>query len=228
MSGETGAPLAAIDGTRLTYWRTAAASALAARYLAVADASTSLPGRRGRAGAVPRAGPCQPAPDPQRHGVEPPHGAGRGAGGDARARGLRGHSRARSRSAPSAPPTSSPARPCPACRWSRAPGCRPGTPSRPRRRIQPRRCARRTTTALRRASVFVDTRGGADRGRRRRAGDPAAAPSNRRMCGRRCPTCAATGMAGAAPPTRSRCSSRSAPRSRISPQPCSSGALFGA
>jgi ornithine cyclodeaminase/alanine dehydrogenase-like protein (mu-crystallin family) len=33
-SGETGAPLAAIDGGRLTQWRTAAASALAARYLA--------------------------------------------------------------------------------------------------------------------------------------------------------------------------------------------------
>ncbi|WP_413990937.1 ornithine cyclodeaminase family protein [Labrys okinawensis] len=38
MSGETGAPLAAIDGTRLTHWRTAAASALAASFLARADA----------------------------------------------------------------------------------------------------------------------------------------------------------------------------------------------
>jgi len=38
MSGETGAPLAAIDGTRLTHWRTAAASALAASYLARPDA----------------------------------------------------------------------------------------------------------------------------------------------------------------------------------------------
>jgi len=33
-SGVTGAPLATMDGTRLTLWRTAAASALAARYLA--------------------------------------------------------------------------------------------------------------------------------------------------------------------------------------------------
>lgn len=40
MSGETGAPLAAIDGTRLTHWRTAAASALAASYLAHPDASS--------------------------------------------------------------------------------------------------------------------------------------------------------------------------------------------
>ncbi|MFY9968891.1 MAG: ornithine cyclodeaminase family protein, partial [Roseiarcus sp.] len=33
-SGRTGATLAALDGTRLTHWRTAAASALAARHLA--------------------------------------------------------------------------------------------------------------------------------------------------------------------------------------------------
>jgi ornithine cyclodeaminase len=38
MSGETGAPLSALDGTRLTHWRTAAASALAASYLARPDA----------------------------------------------------------------------------------------------------------------------------------------------------------------------------------------------
>lgn len=41
-SGLTGAPLATIDGTRLTQWRTAAASALAARYLARADAKRLL------------------------------------------------------------------------------------------------------------------------------------------------------------------------------------------
>jgi ornithine cyclodeaminase len=38
MDGETGLPQAALDGTRLTVWRTAAASALAARYLARPDA----------------------------------------------------------------------------------------------------------------------------------------------------------------------------------------------
>ncbi|MCP8938814.1 ornithine cyclodeaminase family protein [Alsobacter sp. SYSU M60028] len=37
--GATGAPLAAIDGTRLTVWRTAAASAVAGRYLSRPDAS---------------------------------------------------------------------------------------------------------------------------------------------------------------------------------------------
>jgi ornithine cyclodeaminase len=39
MSGDTGEPLALIDGTALTVWRTAAVSALAARYLARDDAS---------------------------------------------------------------------------------------------------------------------------------------------------------------------------------------------
>jgi ornithine cyclodeaminase len=38
MSGDTGEPLALLDGTALTAWRTAAASALAARYLAREDA----------------------------------------------------------------------------------------------------------------------------------------------------------------------------------------------
>ncbi len=41
-SGETGAPLAALDGTRLTHWRTAGASALAARFRARADARRLL------------------------------------------------------------------------------------------------------------------------------------------------------------------------------------------
>jgi ornithine cyclodeaminase len=38
MDGETGEPRAALDGTRLTLWRTAAASALAGRYLVREDA----------------------------------------------------------------------------------------------------------------------------------------------------------------------------------------------
>ena len=41
-SGVTGAPLATMDGTRLTLWRTAAASALAARHLARPDAKSLL------------------------------------------------------------------------------------------------------------------------------------------------------------------------------------------
>lgn len=42
MSGDTGAPLLTIDGHRLTLWRTAAASALAANYLARKDAAHLL------------------------------------------------------------------------------------------------------------------------------------------------------------------------------------------
>jgi ornithine cyclodeaminase len=42
MSGDTGETLAVLDGTALTLWRTAAASALAARYLAREDASHLL------------------------------------------------------------------------------------------------------------------------------------------------------------------------------------------
>jgi ornithine cyclodeaminase/alanine dehydrogenase-like protein (mu-crystallin family) len=46
-SGRTGETLAAIDGTRLTLWRTAAASALAARHLARRDATRLLLGGAG-------------------------------------------------------------------------------------------------------------------------------------------------------------------------------------
>jgi ornithine cyclodeaminase len=42
MSGDTGEPLALIDGTALTLWRTAAASALAARHLAREDSAHLL------------------------------------------------------------------------------------------------------------------------------------------------------------------------------------------
>jgi ornithine cyclodeaminase len=42
MSGKTGFPLAAIDGHELTVWRTAAASALASRYLSRTDAKKLL------------------------------------------------------------------------------------------------------------------------------------------------------------------------------------------
>ena len=42
LDGNTGQPLAALDGARLTLWRTAAASALAARHLARKDAASLL------------------------------------------------------------------------------------------------------------------------------------------------------------------------------------------
>ncbi len=42
LDGSSGMPLAALDGTRLTLWRTAAASALGARHLARADSTRLL------------------------------------------------------------------------------------------------------------------------------------------------------------------------------------------
>lgn len=42
MNGRTGAPLAVMDGNRLTLWRTAAASALASRYMSNPEASKML------------------------------------------------------------------------------------------------------------------------------------------------------------------------------------------
>lgn len=42
MDGETGQPLAVMDGNRLTVWRTACASALAARYMAYPEGSRML------------------------------------------------------------------------------------------------------------------------------------------------------------------------------------------
>jgi ornithine cyclodeaminase/alanine dehydrogenase-like protein (mu-crystallin family) len=56
MDGATGAPLAAIDGARLTLWRTAAASALAARAMARPDARRLLMvGAGALSGFLPRA-----------------------------------------------------------------------------------------------------------------------------------------------------------------------------
>ena len=55
LSAETGETLAVMDATRLTAWRTAAASALASRYLSRARCLAPADGRRRRAGAAPRA-----------------------------------------------------------------------------------------------------------------------------------------------------------------------------
>ena len=70
-SGVTGAPIATLDGTRLTVWRTAAASALAARYLARADAKRLLIVGAGATRPVPRPRPRQRAADRDDRGVEP-------------------------------------------------------------------------------------------------------------------------------------------------------------
>jgi ornithine cyclodeaminase len=104
-SGRTGETLAAIDGARLTLWRTAAASALAARYLARPDAGrllvvgagalASYLARAQACGGRPRS-PCGTAA-PKERAVSPPR---------SRQRASR-PGRARTWKAPSRRPTSS-------------------------------------------------------------------------------------------------------------------------
>ena len=114
-SGVTGAPLATLDGTRLTLWRTAAASALAARYLAPPDAKRLLIVGAGALAPYPCARPREPAADRAHRGVEPSPRGRSPARRRARRRGRRAkaveHLRTRS-----AKPTSSPA---PRCRRRR-------------------------------------------------------------------------------------------------------------
>ena len=70
-SAETGETLAVMDATRLTAWRTGAASALASRYLSRPDARAPADGRRRRAGAPPHPRACLGAADPRGGDLEP-------------------------------------------------------------------------------------------------------------------------------------------------------------
>ena len=81
LSAETGEALAVMDATRLTAWRTAAASALASRSLSRPDSVAAADGRRRRAGAVPDPRPCLGAADPRDRDLEPLAAAGTGPGG---------------------------------------------------------------------------------------------------------------------------------------------------
>ena len=123
MDGATGAPLAAIDGQALTLWRTAAASALAASYLAREDASRLVDGRRRRARALPHPRACERPPDRRGADLEPqcrraPNNSPR------RSPAVPTPVRAttRSRSGGATTPTSSPARRSLQSRWSAAHG----------------------------------------------------------------------------------------------------------
>ena len=122
MSGETGEPLAVMDGTALTAWRTACASALAASYLAREDAAHLVMIGAGALAPHLVARACERAADPARHAVEP-HAQAR------RADGVRSFGRrARGRGQPTisrrrcATPTSSPARRSRRRRWCAASG----------------------------------------------------------------------------------------------------------
>ena len=72
MDGTTGEPVAVLDGARLTVWRTAAASALAARHLGARGREPHGDGRRRRARALPHPRPYEPAADPRGCALEPP------------------------------------------------------------------------------------------------------------------------------------------------------------
>ena len=80
LSAETGETLAVMDATRLTAWRTAAASALASRYLSRARCRAPAHGRRRRAGAAARRRARLGAADPRGRAVEPVAGSSPRAG----------------------------------------------------------------------------------------------------------------------------------------------------
>ena len=221
-SGRTGETLAAIDGTRLTLWRTAAASALAARHLARPDAKRLLDRRRRRARAVPRPRARQRAALDRDRGLEPPP---RGRAPPRRAPSPRRPQRQRE------PRTSKAAvakadviscatlatAPLIAGRWLKAGQHLDlvGAFSMGMREAD--------DEALRRARVFVDTEAALHR--RRRRGDRA--QERRRSAGpKSSPTCPpfAAAPRGGGRRTRSPSSSRSARRSRISPRRSWSGA----
>ena len=112
MDGATGVPLAVLDGTRLTLWRTAAASALAARYLARPDAARMVMVGAGALAPFLIRAHAEPAPDPatSRSGTTAREGR-RGSRPSSRGRGPARQSRRRTSRPPCARPTSSPAPP---------------------------------------------------------------------------------------------------------------------
>ena len=160
ISGETGEPLAVLDGTVLTVWRTACASALAASYLAREDASHLV--MVGAGALAPHLIHAHAAVRPIKRVTIWNRTRGNAvklAFALSLAR-HRARDRGRSRSRGALRPTSSPARRCRRRRSSAANGSR-------RARISiwsaptRRRCARRTTTRSAASRVYVDTRIGA-------------------------------------------------------------------
>ena len=88
-SGGTGETLAALDGTRLTHWRTAAASALAARYLAAPGRQApAVVGAGALAPFLARAHASQRADRDDRGLEPPPRGRATRRRGASRAKGL--------------------------------------------------------------------------------------------------------------------------------------------
>ena len=87
LDGRTGEPQALIDGPRLTQWRTACASALAASYLARAGRLAAAGDRRRRALPVPGQGAFGGAADPAKSGSGTARSANAESGGRSAAQG---------------------------------------------------------------------------------------------------------------------------------------------
>ena len=216
LDGKTGEPQALIDGQRLTQWRTACASALAASYLAREDASRLLIIGAGAlapflAQAHAAVRPIRRDPDLEPHARQCREGCAA-----LRADGLNAVVAPAISMRRSAGPTSSRRRPFRPTRWSRARCSSPARMSTWSAAFTPDD-ARERRRRDRRARVYVDTRAGATK----EAGDivqpltsgvlePDAIVADLHELAR-------GEKPGREARTRSRCSSRSAQRSRISP-----------
>ncbi len=77
MSGQSGGPLAVLDGPAITLWRTAAASALAASYLAREDSKRHPDGGSGHHVALSHPRPCRGSSHFGSAGLEPHAGHSR-------------------------------------------------------------------------------------------------------------------------------------------------------
>ena len=229
LSGDTGEPLAVIDGRALTAWRTACASALAARYLAREDAVASGDGRRRRAGAASRARACEVRPIKRvtLWNRTAPRAIATGfalAGRRHRGRGRPTISKTAVREADIV----SCATLVDASRWSSGAWLKKGAHLDLVGGFTPK-MREADDEAIRRARVYVDTRAGA----LKEAGDivdplQAARSSAERHPGRPVRALPRQGQGPHSAGTKSRCSNRSAPRSRTWPRRCwCGGALIG-
>ena len=190
LDGQTGEPCALIDGQRITLWRTACASALAADYLAREDASSMLMVGAGALAPFLVRAHASVRPRQARGGLEPHLRQCREAGADSSGGRVRRRGWRKTSTMNSAMPTSSPARPFPRFRSSTAPGLKPGTHVDLVGAFAPT-MRESDDEAVRRARVFVDTYGGATKGSgrhragaRQRCGLPATGsrPTSTKLC----------------------------------------------
>ena len=225
MDGATGEPHAALDGTRLTVWRTAAASALAARYLARADTTRMvMVGAGSLAPFLIRAHMSQRPIDEVLLWNHRPERA-EALAAELAARRPAGHGDVRISRRPCARPISSPAPPCRRQPLVRGEWLKPGAHL---DLVGAFNLAMREADdeALQRSQIYVDTPGGQDPKAATWPWRSRAAPSPSRPCARR-PVRPVRAARPSATPTPSRCSSPSARPWRILLRRCWCGAALG-